>query len=333
METETTQLPQHQNTPVLMMDFKDKCKMCGAETSMSNTFNLEGCCSHECKEKFFDVRKKCIICDVEFNYTDVYNNSKENYDIKGLYLKGLCSQSCKYKYEINIQLGLRKKYQSEWLDKMFVAPLFLNCSFDNYNTNKKNEKTILNIKQCAVKEFDKFIFIYGNPGTGKTHLSVSYLRERMFTDTRRMKFISVPKLLLEIRGAFNKDSEVTEQKIVDDYCKIPILVLDDLGTEKSSDFVLQCVYLILDSRYSSLLPTIITSNLNLEQISSIYGDRISSRIASGKIFLIDSDDYRITKKQSKDIPEGPLNIGVSKMGPIWDGKQPLMKDKNVWKIQ
>jgi integrase len=56
------------------------------------------------------------------------------------------------------------------------------------------------------------------------------------------------------------------------------LYLDDLGTEKPTDWALQTLYLIIDRRYPEMMQTIISSNLNLDELSSRLGDRIASRI-------------------------------------------------------
>jgi DNA replication protein DnaC len=67
--------------------------------------------------------------------------------------------------------------------------------------------------------------------------------------------------------------------VVDKYSRCPLLVLDDLGVEKTTDWALQTLYVILNNRYTNYRQTIITSNLTLEEIGNKLGDRIASRIA------------------------------------------------------
>jgi len=62
-------------------------------------------------------------------------------------------------------------------------------------------------------------------------------------------------------------------------CSVPVLLLDDIGAEKASEWVKQTLYLIIDNRYGNMKKTFITSNLTLNQISNQLDDRISSRIA------------------------------------------------------
>ncbi len=105
--------------------------------------------------------------------------------------------------------------------------------------------------------------------------------------------ISVPELLLEIRDTFN-GNEISEKAIIDKYSWIDVLILDDLGVEKTSDWVLQTLYTIIDRRYREELRTIITSNLGIEEIREKLDDRIASRIVGMcRVCILQGRDRRI----------------------------------------
>ena len=92
--------------------------------------------------------------------------------------------------------------------------------------------------------------------------------------------MNVPKLLMQIKGTFNSDyGTETEESIINKLCRVSVLLLDDVGAEKASEWVKQTLYLIIDGRYGDLKKTYVTSNLTLNQISNQLDDRISSRIA------------------------------------------------------
>jgi DNA replication protein DnaC len=117
------------------------------------------------------------------------------------------------------------------------------------------------------------------PVQEKTYLAVTLLKQAKAYEGDR--FVTVASLLMELRnsfrkGAVNSDNEVD---IIERHANANIIVLDDLGVERSSEFAIQSLYIIIDKRYSEMRPTIITSNLSLEEIDVKLGDRIASRIA------------------------------------------------------
>jgi len=170
------------------------------------------------------------------------------------------------------------------LKKCGVPPKYLNCSFDSFIGN---DKLVLECK----KDIDQGIFLTGKTGCGKTHLAVAMLRELAKEDKPSM-FKNVSELLLEIRGSFREGSETTEQELVEKYSAAPVLVLDDLGSEKSSEFAINTLYIIINHRDQELLPTIITSNLTLEQVETKLNARIASRVSGTRNIKINMQDYR-----------------------------------------
>ena len=160
-----------------------------------------------------------------------------------------------------------------------------------------------------LKDSGEGIFLTGSRGVGKTHLAVALMREVMLAarpvkhfDTYRFAFhklplfVSVPELLLEIRDTYN-GNEISEKEVIDKYSWVDVLVLDDLGVEKPSEWVLQTLYIIIDRRYREDLRTIITSNLGIEEIEEKLDDRIASRIAGMcRVRIMQGRDRRLQKR-------------------------------------
>lgn len=157
-----------------------------------------------------------------------------------------------------------------------------------------------------LKESTEGMFLTGSRGVGKTHLAVALMREIMLNippanysgtykiDVQKMPlFISVPELLLEIRDTYG-NNEISEKEVIDKYSWVDMLILDDLGVEKTSDWVLQTLYTIMDRRYREELRTIITSNLSIQEIQEKLDDRIASRIVGMcKVCILQGKDRRL----------------------------------------
>jgi DNA replication protein DnaC len=130
------------------------------------------------------------------------------------------------------------------------------------------------------------LYLWGAVGGGKTLLACELLaREagRLYLNnesTQGLEFISVPKLLQDIKSTFNVEAGgATDQQIIDRYGKMKMLVMDDIGVfAKPSDWVLNTLYLIINARYEQQHPTIFTSNVDLNGLAELLDDRIPSRI-------------------------------------------------------
>ncbi len=167
---------------------------------------------------------------------------------------------------------------------------------------------------------DQSYFIKGDVGVGKSHMAVAIMRgylksvkpeydeqrkEYLINDAESHQpiFIEVPELLLRIRDTYNDNNGESEKDIVEFFTRTPFLVLDDLGTEKASEFSTLMLYLIINRRCTSGKTTIITSNLDLDQIRDRLSDRISSRIKGmcKEINVAGNDKrYESKTKQSTD---------------------------------
>ncbi len=108
------------------------------------------------------------------------------------------------------------------------------------------------------------------------------------------RLISYPAFIMELQNMFREDGESPADfaKKVATYPEL--LVIDDLGAEKLTDFVRQTTYYILNEREQRCLQTVITSNFSLAQIDEQIDSRVSSRIAGMcKVFKFEGNDRRL----------------------------------------
>lgn len=164
-----------------------------------------------------------------------------------------------------------------------VPKLYGECTLKSY---RGNEKLVAVLRDVSTRQ-DGCI-LRGNTGCGKTHLAVAMIQGVGLFEAL---FITVPDLLLKIRSSFNGGRE-TEEEIIQKYTEVPVLVLDDMGAEKPTEFSITTLYIIIDRRMRDCRKTIITTNLSKEEIEKVFGARIASRLAGMENIKINMPDYR-----------------------------------------
>lgn len=128
---------------------------------------------------------------------------------------------------------------------------------------------------ASIKKNDKNgIVLSGEVGIGKTHLAAAIANELIDKHTVAVCFGSIVDMLDKIRCeiALHKDTTKYNMK------KMPVLIIDDLGKEKRSEWTDQIMFEIINHRYEQRLPVIITTNLEPQELLQRYDKSISSRL-------------------------------------------------------
>ena len=139
------------------------------------------------------------------------------------------------------------------------------------------------------------LYCYGDVGTGKTVFACSLAKE-LILQGRQVRFFSTLNLILSLYDRWRRPEDQIKS-FIDDNLIIPeILILDDLGSEKLTDYVRTTFFYIFNEREGKEKLTIVTSNHSLEKIDEYLGCRISSRIAGCcKIIKFTGQDRRLHK--------------------------------------
>ena len=120
------------------------------------------------------------------------------------------------------------------------------------------------------------LFMYGKTGLGKTHLSLAIANE-VLNKGYDVYYGSIQSIMDKLEGEhFGRLPR--EDSIKEDILTCDLLIIDDLGTEFSTQFTNAELYNIINSRMLSSLPTIISTNLEMEQVAEKYSQRVASRI-------------------------------------------------------
>lgn len=161
--------------------------------------------------------------------------------------------------------------------KGFPKAEMRNWTFSNDDlTNEKITKAAQRYveKFSELRQNGKGLLLYGNTGTGKTFAACE-IANALIDKGYPALVVNFPEILKKLQGTFEK------QEYIDSFDRYSLLVLDDLGVERNTSYAKEVVYDVIDSRYRSGLPMIITTNLSMEMIKNpedIENMRIYDRI-------------------------------------------------------
>jgi DNA replication protein DnaC len=137
------------------------------------------------------------------------------------------------------------------------------------------------------------LFFMGSPGTGKTHLCTAIAKNAM-TEGKTIAFLTTGQLISIFKSTYNKSSIKTEQDILNDIKNADLLILDDLGSEAiggNDDWRKAIIFEVVECRNGK--PTIYTTNLTDDKLSTAVGERVLSRLYENtKLVDLFTDDYR-----------------------------------------
>lgn len=139
---------------------------------------------------------------------------------------------------------------------------------------------------------DGWLVLMGPVGVGKTHLAYALAGE-LLRRAVPVYAANVPAMLAMIRAGYGDGGMLAEQRI-DQLRSIQVLVLDDWGTERATDWASETLFTVLDARYLNRLPTVVTTNLPLPKLAA-KGDRLASRLMDrdlSQVVVLDAGDYR-----------------------------------------
>jgi len=148
---------------------------------------------------------------------------------------------------------------------------YQNKTFDDYKILHDGHKIAL--KACRELKHDAIMT--GNIGTGKSMLANCIATQR--DKYPKTVITTLARISREFRSSFN-NGEFTEQELMDMISKTDLLVVDEIGVSKIGDFEYRYLNEIIDNRYDNKLPTIIISNLTVDELKVAIGDRLIDRL-------------------------------------------------------
>ena len=197
----------------------------------------------------------------------------------------------------------RVSVAEQMLARARIPARYAKCDFSTFITyeNERLERAVRKAREfaAAFPAVDKGLLFIGPSGIGKTHIAVSVLREVVLKGMRGV-YYDTRSLLSAIRSTYNPVTRTSEAEVLHEVMHAELLVLDDLGAERLTDWVEETMHLVVNTRYNEKRPTVFTTNYedvpNKGKGDSLV-ERVSHRLLSRlremcEFLEYDGPDYR-----------------------------------------
>jgi len=208
----------------------------------------------------------------------------------------------------------RSKFKKRILEQARIPGRYRGCDLESYENHDPTQRSAKGTAEQFVKvypEVDAGLFFIGSCGVGKTHLSVAIIQALINTKGIPCIFFDFWDLLKTIQQTYDSNSEISESEVLIPVLNKEVVLLDDLGSHKVTDWRRDMLTYIINKRYNEKKITIITSNFipsdkagkrsNSEEdtLEERIGERLVSRLYEMcRVIEIKGKDYRRQIRQA-----------------------------------
>ncbi len=214
-----------------------------------------------------------------------------------------CSAEASAREKADREAKDREDRRQSWMRKIGEAGIperFQNRSLQSFIAENEQQSRALAFAQDYADRFDQALatgrsaLFIGRPGTGKTHLAVGIGLRIMHRDSRTVLFTTVMRAIRRVKDTWSRESRESETQAIAALVFPDLLILDEIGVQFGSDTERLIMFDVLNERYEKRRPTLLLSNLNLDEVKAYLGERVFDRLREdgGEAIVFDWESHR-----------------------------------------
>jgi DNA replication protein DnaC len=275
----------------------------------------------------------CEVCHKQFEFVQNRDFNPEAAKSMPILLKSywvvLSHPECEQKLERERAEELSRKENVERrqiakrkLREYGLPKILTDKSFDNFHVSPPTTPALEAAKAWTYDP--KGLLLVGPPGRGKSHILAALANK--FTDMEMVVgFVNITDLLAVLREGYDNESHLERLRLFASK-SIDILILDDLGASKPTEWAEEQIYTIIDTRLREKRPIFVSTNCSEDELKKQFHERIASRLHEACTWIeVGGPDYRLLtghRFENKNVPEsGPTRRKQGPLAPGWGGHQ------------
>jgi len=209
--------------------------------------------------------------------------------------------------EIRNRKANQDALRKEALRASGVPERFLDCDVWHWQRGMDKQREAWEVVKsyCMriedVIQHGRCLVLFGESGTGKTHLACGIVRH-VVEKGGTGHYTTIQDAIGKIRSTYGKGSDTSEDELLTEFCRVDVLVLDELGRQSDSAHERETMFRILNRRYADLRPTVLVSNLDRVKLHAFLGQALVDRLleAGGRFINFDWASQRSRKPVTTD---------------------------------